>query len=409
MEYGLIGEHLGHSFSKEIHETIGSYKYELKELAPSELTDFFITKRFKAINVTIPYKEKVIPFLYYEDEAVKEIKACNVIVNKDGRLYGYNSDALGFKKMLEHFKIDVNNQKVLVFGTGGTSKTVCYVLKSLNAKEILVFSRNKSENNLSYDELNEHLDASIVINTTPVGMYPNNDNKIASLDNFSNLKAVVDVIYNPIRTNFTLQRKDVISCNGLYMLVAQAFYAIEIFKDIKLDESLIDKTYEKILKEKENIVLIGMPGSGKSTLAKELAKKLNKKIIDTDERIKKIIKMPISDYFAANGEDKFREIETKVILEVSKLNGYIIATGGGSILKDENVNALKQNGKLYFIDRPLEKLKYSDSRPLSSTFEAVSKLYEERYDRYVACADEHIIANISIEDTANKILRSLDK
>ena len=407
MKYGLIGERLGHSFSKEIHERIGKYEYEPKELKEQEFHEFMQKKDFKAINVTIPYKEKVIPYLHYISPEASKIKAVNTIVNKNGLLYGYNTDYLGLKEMISHFNIDVKDKKVMILGTGGTSKTSYNVLKDLNAKEIIFVSRNKSNSCVTYDEIRKYAsECEVLVNTTPQEMYPNNDKHILYLDEFTSLKGVIDVIFNPLRSNLILKAKEknINCCSGLFMLVAQAFYAIEIFLDTKLDKQIIIDVYNELINKKENIVLIGMPSSGKSTIGKILAKTTNKKFYDIDEEIIKRINMDIVSYFSLNGEKAFRDIEAEVIKEISKQNNLVIATGGGSILRKENVNFLKQNGKLIFLDRSLKNLITTSSRPLSSNQEDLKKRYNERYPIYNKICDLKVNGDLTIDEIVNKII-----
>lgn len=408
MEYGLIGKKLGHSFSKEIHEQIGKYNYQLVELNESEFETFMKQKDFKAINVTIPYKEKVIPYLDYVSDTALKIKAVNTIVNKNGKLYGYNTDYLGLKEMLNHFNFDLSNKTIMILGTGGTSKTSSVLAKDLNCKEIIYVSRNQSDNCVTYESIdlvNNKVD--ILINTTPVEMYPNIDNEvIKSIDNFTNLKGIIDVIFNPLRTNLLLKAKDknIKYCSGLFMLVAQAFYAIEIFLDKKLDKSLILKTYKNILNSKQNIVLIGMPSCGKSTIGKQLSNKLNKEFVDVDELIINKINMDIASFFKLYSEDKFREIESEVIKELASKNNLIISTGGGSILNKYNVKNLSYNGKLIFVDRPLEFLVSTSDRPLSSSIDSLKKLYEKRYPIYNKICDKKVINDGLLEKVISVIL-----
>ena len=408
MEYGLIGKKLGHSFSKEIHEQIGKYNYQLVELNESEFETFMKQKDFKAINVTIPYKEKVIPYLDYVSDTALKIKAVNTIVNKNGKLYGYNTDYLGLKEMLNHFNFDLSNKTIMILGTGGTSKTSSVLAKDLNCKEIIYVSRNQSDNCVTYESIdlvNNKVD--ILINTTPVEMYPNIDNEvIKSIDNFTNLKGIIDVIFNPLRTNLLLKAKDknIKYCSGLFMLVAQAFYAIEIFLDKKLDKSLILKTYKNILNSKQNIVLIGMPSCGKSTIGKQLSNKLNKEFVDVDELIINKINMDIASFFKLYSEDKFREIESEVIKELASKNNLIISTGGGSILNKDNVKNLSYNGKLIFVDRPLEFLVSTSDRPLSSSIDSLKKLYEKRYPIYNKICDKKVINDGLLEKVISVIL-----
>ena len=405
MKYGLIGEKLGHSFSKEIHERIGKYEYELVELNKEQFKTFMMERNFKAINVTMPYKKDVIEYLDFISEEAKKIDAVNTIVNKDGKLYGYNTDYYGLKEMLHYFNIDVTDKNIMILGTGGTSKTSYHVVNDLKAKSVTFVSRSEG---ITYEQVSEHSsDIDVLINTTPKEMYPNNSLEILnSLDSFTSLKGVVDVVYNPIRTNLTLKAKEkgINACNGLFMLIAQAVYAIDIFLDTTVDKSIIASLYEQMITEKENIVLIGMPGCGKTTIGKKLAMRLNMKLVDVDDEIIKEINMPIKDYFAKYGEQSFRDVESKVIEKLSKQNSLIISTGGGSILRKENVNLLKQNGKLFFLDRALKNLVTSNSRPLSSNFEDLKKRYEERYPLYNKVCDIRINCNCNKNIIANKIV-----
>ena len=282
MKYGLIGEKLGHSFSKIIHERLGDYEYELREIAPDELNGFMQQRDFLGINVTMPYKADVIPYLDWIDDVAKEIGAVNTIVNRDGKLYGYNTDFYGMTKLFAHAGIDARGKKAIIFGTGGTSKTAAAVLKSLGAGEILKVSRSSKQDSITYDELRKsHLDAEIVVNASPVGMYPNIRCMPIDIYEFSNLSGVIDAVYNPLRTLTVLCGKDngAVAAGGLYMLVSQAVRASELFLNRSFADGVIDEIYNEILKKKENIVLIGMPASGKSTVGKILAKRLGRELV----------------------------------------------------------------------------------------------------------------------------------
>ena len=406
MNYGCIGEKLKHSFSKEIHNLIADYDYEIVEIAKEDLDSFAIKKDFKAINVTIPYKEKIMPHLYWIDEHAKLIGSVNTVVNKDGKLYGYNTDFYGMTKLIEKLKLSLENKKVAILGSGGTSKTAQAVSKSLNAKQVLVVSRNSSDTTINYQTfVSEHKDTQIIINTTPIGMYPNVEDSPIDLSIFSKLEGVIDAIYNPLRTVLVSQALSlgIPAEGGLYMLVAQAVKASEIFVDTKLDDSILDKTYNSVINQKENVVLTGMPASGKSTVGRIIAKLLGKQFVDTDEEIEKLGK-PIPEIIKHDGENTFRQIETDVVKKVSKNTGLVISTGGGAILKEENVFALKQNGRLYFIDRPLELLIPTDDRPLSSNKTDMEKLYNKRYSIYDGTCDQKVDANCTPEEVAKKII-----
>lgn len=407
MKYAVIGEKLGHSFSKVIHEHFAPYEYDIVEVAPDAF-DAFMTKRdFSGINVTIPYKQRVMEYLSYIDPMAQEIGAVNTVVNRDGKLYGYNTDFGGLRKLILRQDFDFTEQKVLILGSGGTSKTAFAVSKALGAASVLKVSR-KGE--LNYDNvLSLHADADFIINTTPCGMFPKNDAAAISLDGFDGLKGVVDVVYNPLETKLVRQAKErgIKACCGLYMLVAQAVLASEIFLDTSYDESVYEDTYRFVLSKKQNIVLTGMPGSGKSTIGKALSEKLGKEFVDTDELIIKNEKMPISEIFARHGELYFRAAETEAIKEASAKSGCVIATGGGAVLKKENVDFLKSNGKIFFLNRPIADILPTDDRPLSSNRSDLQKRFNERYPIYKATADEEIFVDGKVENAVRRIEEKL--
>ncbi len=412
MKYGLIGEHLGHSYSCEIHGAIADYEYELKELRPEELDGFMREKSFNAINVTIPYKQSVIPYLDEISDRAKSIGAVNTIVNRGGRLYGDNTDFAGMAALAKRLGIDFAGKKVLILGTGGTSKTAHAVAESHGAAKVLHVSRRGGAGLISYEEAaREHSDAQIIINTTPVGMYPDTDKKPIDISAFPALEGVLDAIYHPLRTNLVLdaQSRGIPASGGLYMLSAQAVYASAVFLDRELEPCLIDKAYSLVKNDKQNIVLIGMPSSGKTTVGKLIAERTGKSFEDTDETIVNEIKMPIAQLFAEQGEGAFRDIESRVIAEAAKKGGCVIATGGGAVLRPENVRAMRQNSTVVFIDRALEKLITTDDRPLSSNRQALEKLFEARYGIYKAAADIHADGNGTPAEVAELILKELEK
>lgn len=406
MKYGLIGEHLGHSFSKEIHEGIADYKYEIREIEPDKLGDFLSSPEFCGINVTIPYKEKAIPYLYSISDKAKRIGAVNTVRNENGKLYGYNTDYMGMKALILRNNIDLKDKKALILGGGGTSKTGHVVLSDLGVREIVRVGLDFENPDVTYDEVaKKHSDAQFILNTTPVGMYPKNEGRIIDINDFPMLEGLIDVVYNPLRTNLVLdaREKGIKSEGGLYMLVSQAVYACEIFTGKKISEDVCKRTFDNIFKQKENIVLIGMPSSGKSSIGAYLANATGREFVDTDAKIVEKIGMPISDYFAKYGEGAFRDAESEVVKEIGAKNGLIIATGGGAILRKENVRYLKQNGKLYFLNRSLEKLIPTGDRPLSSDIEALKKRYEERYDIYVSSADCIVNGDGTVSEVAEFI------
>lgn len=412
MKYGLIGEHLKHSYSCEIHAQIADYEYELHEIPPSGLGGFLKKREFNAINVTIPYKQDVIPYLDEISDTAKHIGAVNTIVNRNGRLYGDNTDFAGMLALAKHIGVDMKGRKVLILGTGGASKTGHALAEYMGAQSVFYVSRSGKDGSITYEQaVTEHSDAQIIINATPVGMFPKQDGRPIDISAFPKLEGVIDAIYNPLRTNLVLdaQERGIPAEGGLYMLSAQAVHASAVFRDIPLDESLVDKAFKSVKNDKQSIVLIGMPSSGKTTVGRILAEKCGKQLADTDEYIVRKIGMPISDFFAKHGEAEFRKIEKETVAELSATGGRIIATGGGAVLDAENVRALKQNGVLVFLDRRPENLIATDDRPLASRRSALEKLYAERYDIYCAAAELHIDANTTPEAEADAILKELAK
>ncbi len=390
MEYGCIGEKLSHSFSRIIHNELCDYTYELKEIPPEGLDTFIKTADFKAINVTIPYKQAVIPYLSKIDENARKIGVVNTVVNRSGKLYGYNTDFLGLSALIEHMGISLRDKKVLILGSGGTSKTAFAVAESMGAGEILRVSRSGGEGLITYSKAEaEHRDAQIIINTTPCGMYPNIGEAAIDIEKFGQLSGVVDAVYNPLCSALVTAAKEkgIPAEGGLYMLVAQAVFAAEKFTDKRIPISEIDRVYNKLLHEKRNLVLIGMPGCGKSTIGKAVAKNLSKHFFDSDEEVVKLAKMSIPEIFEKYGEEHFRALESEVIARLALEQNAVIATGGGAVLKKRNVDLLKENGTVLFIDRPLEQLVTTDDRPLSSDRDKLEKRYNERYGIYLSSAD----------------------
>lgn len=410
MQYGLIGEHLSHSYSKEIHEQIADYSYELTELAPEQVEAFMRRKEFRAINVTIPYKQKVIPFLDGIDPQAEKIGAVNTVVNKEGRLLGYNTDFSGMLALAKRLGLQFQGKKVLILGTGGTSKTAHAVAESLGAKEILHVSRSGEGEAVSYREAEElHKDAQILINTTPCGMYPKAEDQPISLSGFSKLEGVMDAVYNPLRTNLVLEAgsRGIPAEGGLYMLAAQAVFACGYFLDREVKTEEIDHAFQNVRNQKRSIVLCGMPSCGKTTVSKILKELTGKEVIDTDAEIIRRIGMEIAEFSALHGEQAFREVESEVVKEVSQTGGRIIATGGGAILREDNVTALKRNGILVFIDRPLSLLQATPDRPFSSSPEALAKRFEERYEIYCRVADLRVDGSETPEAVAANIIRQV--
>lgn len=404
MEYGLIGEKLGHSFSREIHQRLGGYDYRLQELTPAQLPAFLEKRDFRGVNVTIPYKQTVIPLLDEVDPKAAAIGAVNTIVNRRGRLYGYNTDYDGMAALARHAGLTLKNKNVLILGTGGTSRTAMTVAADLGAAEIRRVSRTGRGDAITYEQAAD-LPVQVLINTTPCGMYPGCDGQPMDLSRFGWLEGVLDAVYNPLRTRLVLQARDngARGQGGLYMLVAQAAAACRLFLDRPLPDGALDSVYRAIHGQKQNIVLTGMPGSGKSTVGRVLARQLDRELVDTDTEIIRVAKKPIPEIFAQRGERGFRDLESQVIQEVSRRTGLVIATGGGAILREENVRRLRQNGRIYFLDRPAEDIQPTDDRPLARDMEAVRQRYAERYPRYTSTADAAVPVRGSAEDVAAAI------
>ena len=411
MEYGCIGEKLGHSFSKEIHNALATYNYELKELEKTEVDAFMKSHDFKAINVTIPYKQTVIPYLDLISDEAKAIGAVNTVVNKNGKLYGFNTDYFGMKSLIERTGIEINKKKVAILGGGGTSKTAEAVSKALGAEVIYKTSRNSKAGFITYDELYNISDTiDVIINTTPVGMYPDIYTSAVEVERFKNLSGVVDAVYNPLRSKLVSDalENNIKAVGGLYMLVAQAAAAVEKFIDTKITTENIEKVFKNLFNKKENIVLIGMPSSGKSTVGNMLAEKLGRAFFDSDKLVESTQNMTIPDIFKAEGEAYFRNCETEAVFELSKNNSSVIATGGGVVLNKKNIELLKENGKVFFLDRPLEMLLTTDDRPLSSNKSDLEKRYNERYDLYRTSADVVIDGSGTVDEVVNQILRVIE-
>lgn len=406
MRRGLIGEHLGHSYSQRIHETLGGYPYELIEVAPQDLDAWMKNKDFAALNVTIPYKKAVIPYLEELDERARRIGAVNTIVNDHGRLIGKNTDYYGCRFMLEQAGIEIQGRKVILLGNGGAAQAVQAVLEDLGATAIVKVKRNPSPETLTYEEAyRDHSGAQVIVNTSPVGMFPAQEGLPVELDRFPQLESVADVIYNPHRTRLIVeaQKRGCRTATGLSMLTAQAAEAIEAFIGKPVAPESILRMTAELAREKMNLVLIGMPGCGKSTIARKLAEISGRPAVDIDQRIVERIGMPIRDFFAQQGEARFRQIEAEILAEVALQTGQIIATGGGIVKDWENVRRLRQSGKVYFLDRSLDQLETDPSRPLSSSREALRQLYDQRIDLYRAACDQQIENNGSADQTARRL------
>ncbi len=416
MEYGLIGSKLGHSYSKTIHEMLCGYHYDLCPLPTEEDARAFLKRRaFKAINVTIPYKKLVMEYCSYIDPRAKAIGAVNTVVNKNGLLYGYNTDYMGFAHLCEAHGVDFTGKTVLILGTGGTHNTTSAVARDKGAAKILTVSRHPDpeKGELSYQEAVSS-GAQIVINTTPAGMYPNVG--VCNLDvaAMPGLEAVLDVVYNPDKTELILRAEEAgvpVAVGGLEMLVAQAVYAAEYFLSRKFPDAPaeINQITNTLRRDTLNIALIGMPSSGKTTIGRALAKELGKTFIDLDEEIVKANGKSIPDIFAEEGEDGFRKKETEQLERFSKEGHQLLSCGGGVIKRPENLRALRQNGVILFLDRPLESLVVGGGRPLSSSTDALRAMEAERRPLYLAAADAVVPNQTTVADAVNAAMEALDE
>lgn len=386
MQYGLLGKKLSHSFSPQIHSLLGLPEYGLIEVAENDLQAFMTRKDFSAINVTIPYKQDVMPYCDYLSEDARSIGAVNTIVNRDGKLSGYNTDFSGLLFMAKRVGIDFAGKTVLILGSGGTSKTAAFAATSSGASAVHIVSRNGE---LNYDNVHQRCpDADIIINTTPIGMYPKPDAVPIDLSKFNKLSGVLDAIYNPMTTRLIAEAKSlgIPASNGLAMLVTQAVFAEEKFFDKQFPDSICEKILKQIDSKMRNIVLCGMPSCGKSTVGQKLAEIMLREFIDIDAEIVDKAGMSIPEIFEKYGEGHFRDIESAVVAEQCAKNSAIISLGGGSVLREENRKAISQNAFVVYLIRPTEDL-ITDGRPLSRDTETLQKMYELRHPIYSDVAD----------------------
>ena len=415
MEYGLIGSKLGHSYSKIIHVMLCGYRYDLCPLPTEEEARAFLTRRaFKAINVTIPYKRLVMGYCSYIDPRAKAIGAVNTVVNRNGLLYGYNTDYLGFAYLADAHGVEFAGRTVLILGTGGTHNTTSAVAKDKGAARVLTVSRHPDpeKGELSYAEA-VHSGADIVINTTPAGMYPNVGVCHLDVAAMPGLEAVLDVVYNPDKTELILRAEEAgvpVAVGGLEMLVAQAVYAAEYFLDRKFDDAPaeIRAITAQLRKEQLNVALIGMPSCGKTTIGRALADRLGKRFVDLDEEIVRAAGRSIPDLFAAEGEDGFRAREAEQTARFTREGRQVLSCGGGVVKRPENLRALRQNGVVLFIDRPLDALTVGGGRPLSTSAEALKTMEAQRRPLYLAAADAVIPNETTVADAVAAALEALD-
>lgn len=402
---GLIGEKLGHSFSPAIHGKLSDYEYKLYELSPEQVGPFLEAKAYDGLNVTIPYKKTVIPYCDELTDAARSIGSVNTIVKRpDGTLLGHNTDYDGFLWLLKNAGAKVEGKKAVVLGTGGASVTVQAALRDLGAAQVVVVSRSGGDN---YENIARHADAKILVNATPVGMYPKTGVSPVDLDVFTALEGVFDVIYNPAKTRLLLEaeKRGIPCANGLGMLVAQAKAAAERFTGKLIDDEKVYTIRAELQRSTRNILLIGMPGSGKSTVGAALAEKLGKRLVDADALIVEKAGCTIPEIFEKDGEEGFRRIEHEVLCEISKESGLVIATGGGVVTRPENMDPMRQNSLIVWLLRDLNKLP-RDGRPLSQK-NPLAEMFKVREPLYRAAADCIADNNGSLEDTVNQILEAV--
>jgi shikimate dehydrogenase len=384
---------------------LGGYNYGLFEVEPEELDDFFSCEKFHGINVTIPYKQDVMRFCAEISSVAKEIGSVNTILRKpDGTLFGDNTDAAGFEKMVYQLGVPVEGKKIIIFGNGGSSLSVYYVMKKLNAGEITTVSIE--DNNADF--LANHTNAEILVNCTPVGMYPNTDESPVSLELFPNLQGVLDLVYNPTRTRLLAEaeRREVPNIGGLLMLVGQAAVSSEIFTSRDIKEKKERQVLNKLRRNMENIILIGMPGCGKSTHGRIIAESLKKTFVDTDTEIEKESGCTIPEIFEREGEAGFREKETAVIAKFGKESGLVIATGGGCVTRNENYFHLHQNGIIIFTPRDTDLLA-REGRPLSQG--DLEKMHDTRLPMYLSFADASVRVESNPKWVSERILEVIDE
>ena len=399
---GLLGEKLSHSYSPQIHTYLGNYPYLLYEKEREEVEGFVLRGDFDAINVTIPYKKTVVPFCTRLSPVARRLGSVNTLVREeDGSIFGHNTDYFGFSYMLDKSGVSPEGKKVLVLGSGGAAVTVVAVLRDRGAREVIVISRS-GENN--YENISRHADAEMIVNTTPVGMYPHPGASPVRLSDFPACRAALDLIYNPEKTAFLLEAEalGIPSVNGLTMLVAQAKESAEYFGDAPLSDSIIDKTVSSLQAKQRNLVLVGMPGSGKSTLGKILAAKTGRRFVDADAEIEKAAGMSIPDIFAQEGEDGFRKRETAVLEKWGMEAGLVLATGGGCVTREENTPILRQNGAIFWIKRDIEALP-REGRPLSKGAD-LAAMYAKRRPLYEKIADITVENRGEAEAVAERML-----
>lgn len=405
MKCGLLGRKLGHSYSPQIHSFLGAYSYALFEKEPEELAAFLRDGDFSGINVTIPYKKDVIPYLDELSPTAQKMGSVNTVIRRaDGSLFGHNTDYFGFVSLVKHSRVPVFGKKVLVLGSGGTSNMAVTALKDLGAIPVVISRRGTN----NYDNLHLHADASVIVNATPVGMYPNTGISPIDLKNFPHLEGVLDVIYNPAKTKLLLDAEamGIPNENGLWMLVAQAKEASEYFSGRMLPDSCIGQIHGTLSRQMKNLILIGMPGCGKTTIGNLLAQRLKRTMVDSDQEIVELAGKTIPDIFAQDGEAVFRRWETMALEKLGKQSGLVLSTGGGCVTREENYPLLHQNGIIIWVERDLELLP-TEGRPLSQKAK-LRDMYAARKPFYESFADIRVENSGTPEETVDAILAKLE-
>ena len=405
MKCGLLGEHLTHSFSPLIHKMLADYEYKIYDISANTLENFVKDSNVDAFNVTIPYKKAVMPLLDEISKEATSIGAVNVVVCKNGKLYGYNTDYFGFSYMLDSAKINVSGKKALLLGNGGAAATIKAVLTDRQIGEIVIIDKDDN----TPKNLMRHQDAKLIINASPVGMYPNNRKAAIDLSRFPKCEAVLDIVYNPARTELILQAESlgITAVGGLSMLVAQAARGFELFTSNTYEEGIIEVIINKICRDTQNIILVGMPSSGKSTVGALLAEKLSRSFFDADVEFKKMHGITPAEAINTLGEPKFREMETATLAELGKMSGAVIATGGGAVTHEENYPSLHQNGVIVYLTRDLDKLS-TEGRPLSQK-NSLAELYKKRKAAYERFADITVENNSTPEQALTNTLDALNR
>lgn len=411
MKVGLVGEKLGHSFSKPIHERLTDYTYDLIPLSKEEFHRFFEEKSFDAVNVTIPYKQAVMEYCDEIDGIASSIGAVNAVVNRDGKLYATNTDFEGLRQMIVHRGIEIGGKVCCILGTGGTSRTARAVLAHMGAKEIYTAGRGKEAPVIAYEQLSDYKDIQVIVNATSVGMYPDNDHTLIDCRDFPKLEAVVDVIYNPLRTKLCQQAAELglKEVNGLEMLVAQAKAAAEFFLGAEILDGKVQEITNEMRREMSNIVLIGMPGCGKSTIGECLAKLTGRTLVDLDKEIERAAGMEIREIFAREGEEGFRKREHDICRIFAREHGQILSCGGGIVKNEKNMRLLAQNGRIFHIRRNVDVLSLDESRPLSTSRERLVEMERERMPLYEKYSDVTVENHTSVLEAAQRVKEEFDE